>query len=373
VALEWHLAWAAASGMETALFAALALAVFVIPNERASWLGLLVGVAVLVRPDGLTLLPFALARVALEDWRAEAWRRLVACGLGFALVFLPYLAFNAALGGSPWPGTFYAKQAEYASVRELPLMARLFWLCDSAGQCQPGVALQPWLGAQLLLVPGLLALVMRAFRHRRWERLVPLAWAAVFVGAYALRLPVTYQHGRYVIPVIPVLIALGVGAAGGRLRLNSPVAGPRILSRAGLASFAALVVAVWAGLGAPAYRTDVRIIETEMVAAARWIAGNTGPEAVVAAHDIGAVGYFGGRQILDLAGLIAPDVIPFIREENQLANWINQSGAGYLMTFPGWYPRLAASLAGREVYRSGAPFSPAVGGENMVIYRWPLP
>src|SRR3990172_8389973 len=62
---EWHLAWAAASGMETTLFAALTLAVL----ERAAppsprprdglMLGLMGGLLTVTRPEGLLLVVMA--------------------------------------------------------------------------------------------------------------------------------------------------------------------------------------------------------------------------------------------------------------------------------------------------------------------------
>ena len=359
VVLEWHLAWAAVSGMETVLFAALVLAVFACPVERPAWLGALVGLSVLVRPDGLTLLPFALARLLLTDGPAGRWRALAAGGLGFAALFGPYLGFNTLVGGTPWPNTFYAKQAEYAVMQALPLLGRLV----SVGQ-------QPFLGAQLLLVPGLAAAAAGFARRRRWTDLLPLGWAAAFGGAYVLRLPVTYQYGRYVMPVIPLVVALGLGGLAGLLRPRSVQPLERVLGRAAWAAVVLLGLIFW-GWGALLYRRDVRIIETEMVAAARWVATATPPGAVIAAHDVGALGYFGGRPILDLAGLISPDVIPFIRDEARLGLWLDEAGAQYLMTFPGWYPDLVRPLAGQVVYRSTAPDSLAAGGENMLIYRWP--
>src|SRR5436190_630136 len=59
VTFEWHLVWSAASGMETMLYAAGALAIFVLDwPEQAGLAGLVAGLAVLTRPDGLSLLPF---------------------------------------------------------------------------------------------------------------------------------------------------------------------------------------------------------------------------------------------------------------------------------------------------------------------------
>ncbi len=362
VALEWHLAWSAVSGMETALFAALVLAVFVIPANRAAWLGALVGVSVLVRPDGLTLLPFVLARVWLgrpQGGRPQGspLRAIINCGLGYAAIFVPYLLFNDWLGGSFWPNTFYAKQAEYAVTREAPLLERL-------GQ----VGLQPFIGAQALLIPGLIGGVVASLRQRQWERLIPLAWAAAFIGAYLTRLPVIYQYGRYVMPVIPLLVALGVGGLAGLLQLNATHLWPRILSRVWLAATGALVLTFW-GIGAGLYQRDIAIIETEMVATARWINQNTPPIALIAAHDIGALGYFGNRRLLDMAGLISPEVIPFIRDENRLREWLDASEADYLVTFPGWYAGLTSPLTKR--FSTDGPYSPQYGSENMTVYDWP--
>ncbi len=49
-----------------------------------------------------------------------------------------------------------------------------------------------------------------------------------------------------------------------------------------------------------------------------WVHAHTDSADLIAAHDIGALGYFGGRPILDLAGLVNPEVIPFIRDQEKL-------------------------------------------------------
>ena len=418
VALEWHLLWAAGSGMETLLLAVFALAVFLQlmqgPNQTATrgyaatraWLlGLIVGLSVTARPDGLTLLPVAAMGLALQRGKRERERvgtgadregspvgQLISGGVqvgmltaGFALVFSGYLIFNRSLGGDYWPNTLYAKQTEYAALLQAPLPLRLL------RQWGP-----PLVGGVALLVPGLLlALIQDGRQHTspgRWCRgtadsrrrsfassgsvggrvsavvwWLPLIWAAVYVALYALRLPVTYQHGRYVVPVIPVLVVYGIGGMAGWLRLNSRRTWRRVVSRAWLLS----VIGLWMAFvvaGAVAYARDVAIIESEMVATARWLARQTAPDDRIAAHDIGAIGYFAGRPLLDLAGLVSPAVIPFMRDESRLAAWLDEQGADYLVTFPGWYPGLTS--LGVLLYTTGSPISPAAGGENMQVLRW---
>jgi hypothetical protein len=39
-----------------------------------------------------------------------------------------------------------------------------------------------------------------------------------------------------------------------------------------------------------------------------WLSRNSAPDAVVAAPDIGAIGYYSGRRVLDLGGLVTPEI-----------------------------------------------------------------
>jgi hypothetical protein len=370
VALEWRLVWAAASGMETALFMLLAMALWYrLAGEQARrplLTGLLGGALILTRPEGALAVGLAAVGVLLAEGLAGRWRRgalataLLVAGCG--LVVGPVVALNLRLSGTPFPNTFYAKQAEYAVYLAQPLWQRLW-----------RVGTLPLIGAPALLLPGLAWGIWREFRRaddlgRRIVRWLPLVWAVAMVGVYVLRLPVTYQHGRYLIPVIPVVILYGVGGAlGGPL----PRRGRRGVGGVLLKTWAAataVVLALFVVLGARAYGTDVAIIEGEMVRTARWLEANTAPGARIAVHDIGAVGYFTRRPLLDLAGLVNPEVTPFIRDEERLLVWMEEQGADYLVTFPSWYPRIVADPRMELVYRTGAAVTVAQGGENMAVY-----
>jgi hypothetical protein len=187
---------------------------------------------------------------------------------------------------------------------------------------------------------------------------------------YAWRLPVTYQFGRYIIPAMPVYFLLSLAGMGLAIKTMPDRFPLRILGKVWVISTSAVLFLYWL-IGASAYGQSVAVIESEMVRSARWVAENTDPQALIAAHDIGALGYFGGRQILDLAGLVSPEVIPFIRDEQRLEAYLDQQRADFLVTFPGWYPRL--SRQAEMVFTTQASYSPAFGGENMAVYRWLAP
>jgi hypothetical protein len=66
---------------------------------------------------------------------------------------------------------------------------------------------------------------------------------------------------------------------------------------------------------------------------------------VVAAHDIGALGYFAPRPLIDLAGLVSPEVIPFMTDGDALGDYVVEKDADYLVVFPAWshaYEKLVA-------------------------------
>jgi hypothetical protein len=383
-ALEWHLTWAAFSGMETILFTWLVLLTmnlqlaicsspFAIRHSLFAIAGIVAGLLTLTRPEGLLLAGLVGLALLWRAWREARWQGVLAVagyGLAFAVVISPWLAFNLYVSGQPFPNTLYAKQAEYRILLSLPLWTRL------ARVLLPTVA-----GAQILLIPGFLYAAFRALRsaprptpHALRSASLPLLWWLVTVLVYALRLPVNYQHGRYLIPTIPILVIFGSWGTLSLLRLNSRQTIARALSRAMSIAALVLLLIFWI-IGARAYAADVGFIEGEMVAVARWLEANTPSDALIAVHDIGAVGYLVDRPLLDLAGLITPEIVPFIADEVQLLAFMEEKGADYVVFFPDWspaYARMSQDPRLHSVYRTGYAWTSRQGHANMVVYetRW---
>jgi hypothetical protein len=384
IALSWPLLWAAGSGMEILLFGALALHLLALYSEQLAsdrwrpWpLGILGGLLVLVRPEGVIVL--LLIGLGLLLAPADTGRRLGRTGrymIAAALVLTPYFALNLVTSGRLWPNTFYAKQAEYAYLWRESLLARLLRLAYfSAGG--PAEGWRGMSGPRLLLLPGLLAAGWQAlsadWRARRLLHLAPLLWVAGHLFVYAWRLPVLYQHGRYVMPLIPVVVLYGLagwfwlaGLVASRLQI-----GPRVAFVAGRA--AGLVFAVLVGvfllLGRQAYAADVSFINGEMVTVARWLNDHTPADAFIAAHDIGAMGYFAERRLLDLAGLVSPEVSPLLGDPAALADYVLSSGAEYLVTAPGWpYESITSGGQATLLFETRHTWTQEQGSNNMAVY-----
>ncbi|MCA9970319.1 MAG: hypothetical protein KC425_08890, partial [Anaerolineales bacterium] len=276
--------------------------------------------------------------------------------------------------GTLWPNTAYAKQAEYAVELARPFTARLGQLLYlSLGGADSG-----WRGvsaAHWLLLPGVVLGGWRALRAdwaaRRLRHSVLLLWAGGHVLLYAWRLPVTYQHGRYVLAAVPAWVLLGLAGWLVLLALGGNGRAARLARQVAVGSYGVLL-GLFVLLGAGAYQTDVAFIEGEMVAVAHWLNENTPRDALIAAHDIGAIGYFTERPLLDLAGLVSPEIIPLLADEAALAAYILQSQAAYLVTAPGWpYAAVTGRADVDEVFVAAHVWTREQGRNNTAVYRLP--
>ena len=353
----WHLTWSAVSGMETLLHGLIiftVLSALISCSRRYLTLGLFAGLSVWVRPDGLTLLGPILfvALLSEKSWRLRAealWKTL----LGFGSLFLPYLLFNLALSDNPMPNTFYAKQAEYGE----------YWASQTIA-ARVSDYLWPVLASPfLVLIPGALAWLVKNVRARNWGALASLIWFFGYVGIYFTRLP-AYQHGRYIIPALPILYLWGVA---GFLELTASARTNRRVVFLWQALTIVLTI-VFQFVGARQNAYDVFLIESEMTVTAKWVERNLPDDARLAVHDIGVLGFYVPNPLVDMAGILTPQVAPFIRDEARLAEYLDSNSVDYLITFPSFYPQLTAQH--ESVFEAGLESGPLRFDENMQVYRW---
>jgi hypothetical protein len=349
----WHLTWSAVSGMETLLQGFLifyVLSMLLVEPGRYLALGFLTGLSIWVRPDGITLLgPLIFTALLIEKRDKQRGSAIARILIGFSALFVPYLLFNLAISGHPWPNTFYAKQAEYQAA----------WLALGLTDRLNNYLLPILASPFIALLPGAVLWMGRRIRSWDWAAIAGLLWFVGYLGLYFLRLP-AYQHGRYIIPAFPILYLWGI------LGLAEYVTSPNANRRIALVwtSLTAALCLLFTVVAARQNAADVAWIENEMVGTAKWVDENLPSDALLAVHDIGAIGYYDQQPIIDLAGLVSPDVIPFLRDQDRIAAYLDQRGADYLVTLPDFYPKLVANR--EQVYPPGSSCDQA----TMCVFRW---
>lgn len=387
----YWLVWAALSGMEVNLFVALSLTAIVLHLRERRWrrvpLSLAVfAVATLVRPEGLLLLVLAVADrwiVARRD--GDALRlgrpdlRAALPGLAAAVLILaPALAFYAAHGGSPLPTTFGAKAGEMR--RLVPDLQYVYLVL--------GILFRPQPVATLLAGAGGLVLLRRLGTGRD-RGLLLLAWPLALPLAYSMLAPqgkhlLVGNFGRYFFPLFPPVVLLacvGLEDVAARLAAGVEAGGWRLPLRPVLLALLLLPTLATLIGGAAFYAQNVANVEDGDVKMAAWLAAHAPPEAVLAVQDIGAIKFLLPNRIVDLGGIVTPEVQGYVRAAVSPEDRFGQAGMlrfladskpDYLVAFPAWYPALVRGAGLREVYRMQvAPPNITLAGDELVVYATP--
>lgn len=377
IILSWHLIWAAASGMETMWFITFSLILIwrfwqepklpktarqqVLKNGMV--IGFISGLCYLNRPEGLLLLGLG----GLIVWACRLYpdfKTFVIWGIGVAIgaaiIMIPYIAINLSLIGEPLPSTVRAKIAYNAGFREEFIGTRIWKM---------GITMLA--GAQLMWVPAVIVGVIAIARQKvalKWLYFLPILWGLAHFTVYLIVMPVYFHHGRYVIPVLPTLLLYGVGGTWIIVEWGKTSAPKRVLTRT-LALSAILAVPGFWWIGGKVYGEDVKLINTEMVKASKWVELHVPKEDVFAVHDIGALGYFAPREhVFDIAGLVSPEVVPIITDREKTMELMCEKGAKWMMVLTTQNPAEDDDPRTELVYITDSPYLKETAGDNMKVY-----
>lgn len=312
----WMARWTV-SGMETALAVALVIAGWNLawgngqpggPGRRFR-VGVVWGLATLARPEaGMLVLLFAVTSFFWPDgaiggapFRTRL-RAFVAVIAGAGLVLAPYALYAFSLYGKLLPSTLSAKGAgahgAAVAVQLLILTAKV-------------------IGAVCAIEVIACVIFAARFRHlfRHGDAALHAAiwsWVILLPLAYAARgLPIL---SRYLLPTLPFFVLYGWWALE-HFRLSG---GPNTWRRTALAvalGLSVLVnVVVYQVEVAPHTREFAAGMQRTLIPWGQRLGAQTPPSALIATPDIGAIGYYSNRRVLDLGGLVTPRMIPIMNQ-----------------------------------------------------------
>lgn len=349
-------------GMESFMFlffAALCLFLFLDRRELLTGLGL--GVLTLVRGDGL-LLAVVLGVAWIAMHRKLPWRMAA----GTVGTLIPWSLFSLAKFDSLLPGTLSAKIAQGRSgfwgtewiffrgvLDNMKLFGFVKWV----------------IGIGLLAALGTIALL---FTRSNRRLLIPVgAFATSFVALYGIAFDVPPYHWYYSVPVWGAIMFASAGAVwifnGLKVQGISRVPGRwrRPLS-------IAVAIAVLGTIALGIRRTPSGYCCQHYVKAGEWLRENAAPDAVIAATEIGEIGWFADRPVVDYLGLLNERQVPALAK-GDLTEWLEISPPDYwVVHIPAWsfetpgMSQPAFRKAFRKVF-----FAPGqvYGGEGIVIFQ----
>lgn len=283
--------WSTTGGMETPLvLLGMAAALAARQREHAARTGILLGLLMLTRPDGVLF-----AGVVLASWGRD-WRRWVRAGGVAAAVVVPWLIMATLLYGSPIPHSVLAKRAI-----AVPVESDAAWWWSSLAVARFGhLGWWIWMG---------LAGLGLASPHRGLRRLtaILLAFAGVYLAAFLIGDSPRFDWYR--VPAAWATLLPGVIGAHALATRSGSWRRPRVVLAAMLLAF----VGIQSGQKSWREAHDRHVHAANEVglrrAVGEWLAANTRPDATVAMEAIGYQGWYSGRRVVDLAGLVSPEVV----------------------------------------------------------------
>lgn len=310
----------AIGGMETSLIVLILLGMYWLAYSGRWTLAAAMGaLSLLTRPDALLFVaPLLMERIRLW-WKERQERPTRRAALREAFIFIFPLAlwslFASLYYGTPVPHSVTAKAVAYLLPPDAALIRLLqHYATPFLGHMTFGTW---WIGVGLILYPVLFLLGASNEVRRR-----PSSWAFfaspfIYLATYAIANPLIFRW--YLAPPLPFFF-LGILIGGSRISddLRSRIP---ILALGSMAL--ALTLVGWElrpdhGPDRPA--PEMAFIKLELLyeRAGRQLRGELEPDEVVAAADIGALGYYSEAPILDTLGIISPQSLNYYPIEPEL-------------------------------------------------------
>lgn len=315
--------WVNLLGMEGYLFAALLMLSFSwLYSRRYLAAGVTAALLFLTRGEGAVVLLLLLAAALWSAWRDSSrsgWKRLypaLQLLLGFAVPLLIWGLYAYVTFGRILPDTLAAKiaQGQAGFWHTLYDELRQTWL--PAWGAPFRLAQVPIFNLWWLLV--LTGLVASLAVYRRW--LILAVWALLYTVSYSiLRVAAYWWYQLPIIFVLQLFAGLGlVTLVTQAFQIKRQPGGRR--ARVGLAArvtAVAVVVLVLVVLGSRTWQTVTQgpgdfLRGKSLVAVSRWLDEHTAPTDSVAYIEVGYLGYYTSNRIVDLVGLVTPEIAPHI-------------------------------------------------------------
>ena len=330
------------SGMETTMFIFIIIgAAYFYRQRKVVPFAVFLGLIMWGRPDGLTFigalaLDYLLARYfAKTDKSITLFNKneLIKIGIISGAILILYFIMNLVLSGSIMPNTYTAKIMYYSAKSKEFFLKVEVWQYFTAGPY--GIIMAGFIFSVLKMFYDL-------FRKKYNRNILYIAFAFALVFVYWYQMPYAHRFGRYMMPIIPFFIL--VSAIG--FRDIAKLLGGYFKNRnftVGLYLIVSAIILLYTfqqyNENKTEYATECKYISDRQVAAAMWIKNNTKEGDIIATHDVGAIGFYCGRKIVDVAGLVTPELITKINDDNYsefLSDYLKKANVTYIVFLNEW-------------------------------------
>jgi len=333
------------SGMETTMFIFILIAtVYFYRQKKVVPFGIFVSLILWARPDGLAFIGAIVVDIFIQNYFSKTNPEIklfskndfMKIGIIAAVFFALYVLMNYSLSGSLLPNTYNAKLTYYAPEfrSRADFLKGEVWAYFTNGS---------YAIVMVGFFAGTILALLDLFKKKYNNNFLYIIFILAFVFIYWYKLPYAHRFGRYMMPIIPFMII--VSSVGFKEFFK---AFGSYLNNRSIAIYGTVIVLGIITIYSFSnyldnkfeYIKECKYINDRQVMAARWIKANTNENDIIATHDVGAIGFYSQRKIVDVAGLVTPELINKISNENyvtEMNEYLKKSGVTYVAFLREWY------------------------------------
>ena len=333
------------SGMETTMFILILIATTYFYRKRnvipfAVFLGLILW----TRPDGVAFIAalfidyLILYKLANKDKtvilfsKQQIIKILVISG-GITIL---YFVLNLSLSGSLLPNTYNAKLTYYAPEfrSRAEFLKQEVWQYFTSGA---------YMYIMIGFISGLIFTLKNLFKGKYSQNILYVIFILLLIFIYWYKLPYAHRFGRYMMPIIPFFILVATyGFKESAILIASFLKSRQVVVF--VLSLAGIVILFFSindiAESRKMYADECKYIYERQVKAALWINEHSAETDIVATHDVGAIAFYTQRKIIDVAGLVTPELITKLNDKDYskyMTNYLNEKNVKYLAFLREWY------------------------------------
>ncbi|MEO8209009.1 MAG: hypothetical protein ABI840_00495 [bacterium] len=333
------------SGMETTMFIfILILCAYFYQKRKAIPFAIMFGLILWTRPDGIVFIIAVIIDYVLvliyskgdSDLNLFSKKELKLIAVIFLGIIGLYFGMNLLLSGSLLPNTYSAKLAYYAPE----FRDRMSFLKNEIWEYfKTGSYFLPMIG----FIFSVLKLIHDIVKKTYNQNTLYILFILGLIFVYYLKLPYAHRFGRYVMPLIPFYILVATIGFRDIARMFNKYTDNLLFSKA---SFYILIgITFFMGIKnydeyKDVYAYECKSIYDRQVKTALWLKKNTKENDIIATHDVGAIGFYSDRKIVDVVGIINPELIKSITDKNYvniMTKYMTDKKVTHLAFMKEWY------------------------------------
>ena len=371
-------AWVGLTGMETTMFTFFCLIgiYFHISNLQRKTFSLIPAVlfalATVSRPEGFLLFGIYIFDVLLNLWKEKSFKKNFLKVLLSVIIFIcittPYLIFSYNTSGHIFPNTFKGQGGDFNFLPNFTYLkiTVIFFNRDNI------VVSLLW----LISIVFYLVNLKKYYTKFKYLNLIFL-WIILLPLVSSFIVPNWRHHGRYMIPAIPFInlaamyMLMNIFYSIKKIRIKELLTKNKIY-----VSLILIFSLMYYGIFAIAIGRNTENINDQQVKIAKWFLVNVPREDTIALNDIGAITYLTKNHIVDMAGLVTPEVLRYrtYRWEDNLDSLfylLKKNNVTYIAVYDHWYEGFLKRFSKnfQKVYSAYLQENTICGGFEMNVYR----